>query len=154
MRGPGELGREAGPGVRLLALAVRPTDGARAGAGTEDCTGTRRVGVDGLELERDGAEVMELGLEFEVAGIWDRCVGVEGLEQCKGRGLSPGVAGLVLEGVEEREGVGREEAGADGLVLDEEDERLPGVDGLEEEIEAVLVLRMEVLLEEESWLEE
>ncbi|CAA6654580.1 unnamed protein product [Spirodela intermedia] len=91
-----------------------------------------------------------------VRSCWGRAVGVEGLEEEEeeeyaGRGLSPGggpVAGLVLEGVEEREAMGWEVC----LEADDEVGRLPGVDGLEEVTEAILVLRADALPEPlEEW---
>lgn len=136
--GTGELGRAA-----AAAPLLRPTDGERAtaGAGAGDCARARRVGVDGRELDRGAAELV-------LESSWGRAVGVEGLEEEEyaGRVLSPGggpVAGLVLTGVEEREATGREVC----LEVDDELGRLPGVDGLEEVTEAMLVLRADTLPE-------
>lgn len=82
-----------------------------------------RVGVDGREIDRVVGE-------FKFAGIWGLELGVEGLELSDGRGLSMeelvGV-GRALEGVEERDGVWRED-GVEGLAVD--GERVMGDDGL------------------------
>lgn len=80
------------------------------------------MGVDGREIER-----VE---ELKFAGICGLELGVEGLELCVGRVLSMEElvgAGRALEGVEDRDGVVREE-GVEGLAVD--GARLMGEDGL------------------------
>lgn len=87
-------------------------------AGDNEGVMLRRVGVEGLEVDR-AAGVLKF------PDIWDRDVGVEGLELWVG--LEVLGAWRALEGVEGLDTVARE-VGVEGLA--EEDERLVGVDGL------------------------
>lgn len=121
-RGLGELGREAGAGLRPFDIA-RAVEGDGPAVGDKEAAGVRRVGVDGREFDRAAGELKfawSCGLEL----------GVVGLEFGDGRGLSmeelvrPGRA---LEGVEDLDDVGRAD-GVEGLAVDEE--RVMGEDGL------------------------
>lgn len=93
------------------------------GAAKELDDGLRRVGVEGREVDRVAGKL-------ELAGTCDLELGVEGLEFCDCRGLSPEEIvdnERALEGVEDREDVVRVE-GVEGLAVD--DERVMGEDGL------------------------
>lgn len=116
--GLGELGRETEAAGRPL-VTERPAGVDDLEAGDNEGVMFRRVGVEGLEVDR-AAGVLKF------AGIWAREVGVEGLELWVGL---EGVLGAwrTLEGVEGLDTVARE-VGVEGLA--EEDERLVGVDGL------------------------
>lgn len=120
-RGPGELGRETEATPRPF-VRLRPPGVEGPEIGAKDGVGFRRVGVDGLDVERVAGE-------FKFAEICGLEVGVDGLEFWGGLGLSAEDvlrAGRGLEGVVDLE-AGRAE-GVEGLALDEE--RLVGVDGL------------------------
>lgn len=140
--GLGELGRDDGAGFRPFDR-TRPAE--VEGPAAEDKEGTRfrRVGVDGREFDR-------AAVEFKLAEICGLELGVDGLEFWDGRVLSMEElvgAGRTLEGVEDRDAVGRAD-GVDGLAVD--GERLMGEDGLMyDETEAELVLRIEEDLFEE-----
>lgn len=121
-RGPGELGRDAGAGVRPFER-TRPAEVEGPEVGVTEGTGFRRVGVDGREFER-------VAVEFKFAGICALELGVEGLEFWDWRVLSIEElvgAGRTLDGVEGREVVGRAD-GVEGLAVD--GERVSGEDGL------------------------
>lgn len=115
--GLGELGRETEAAVRPL-VTERPVGVEDLAAGVNEGVMVRRVGVEGLEVDRTAGV-------FKFPDIWGREVGVEGLELWVG--LEVLGAWRALEGVEGLDTVARE-VGVDGLA--EEDERLVGVDGL------------------------
>lgn len=100
VRGPGEPGREQGPLFRLTGSLPADGDRAAAVAGDDETPGMfcRRIGVDGRELDRTAGDVTF------VEGSWGRAVGVEGLELCEGRDLSPAEErlGRVFAGLAER----------------------------------------------------
>lgn len=121
-RGLGELGRDDGPGTRPFER-TRPAEVEGPEEGETEDTGFRRVGVDGREFDRAGAE-------FRFAGICTLELGVTGLEFWDGRVLSIKElegAGRALDGVDERDGVVRAD-GVEGLAVD--GERVTGEDGL------------------------
>ena len=121
-RGLGELGRDAGPGMRPFER-TRPAEVEGLDAADEEGAGFRRVGVDGREFDRVGA-----ALKF--AGLCPLELGVEGLEFWEGGVLSTDElvgAGRTLDGVEERDGVGRA-GGVEGLATG--GVRVIGEDGL------------------------
>lgn len=115
--GLGELGRETEAVVRPL-VTGRPAGVEYLDAGDNEGVMVRRVGVEGLEVDR-AAGVLKF------PDIWGRDVGVEGLELWVG--LEVLWAWQALEGVDGLDTVARE-VGVDGLA--EEEERLVGVDGL------------------------
>lgn len=115
--GLGELGRETEAAVRPL-VTERPVGVEDLTAGDNEGVTVRRVGVEGLEVDRTAGV-------FKFPDIWGREVGVEGLELWVG--LEVLGAWRALEGVEGLDTVARE-VGVEGLA--EEDERLVGVDGL------------------------
>lgn len=120
--GPGELGRDVDVWLRPLDI-TRPVETEMLGAAEEFDDGLRRVGVDGREFDRVTGKL-------ELAEFCDLELGVEGLEFCDCRGLSPGeTVGIerALEGVEDLEGVVRLD-GVEGLEVD--DDRVMGEDGL------------------------
>lgn len=124
-RGPGELGRDDGAGTRPFER-TRPAEVEGPEAGDTEGAGFRRVGVDGREFDR-------IAVEFKFAGICALELGVQGLELWDGRVLSIKElvgAGRTLDGVEEREAVGRAD-GVEGLAAD-------GVEGLAADVERVI----------------
>lgn len=135
-RGPGELGRETEE--RFCLARVRPPDAEGPVAGNIECDGDgfRRVGVEGLDVDRTP-------IEFVLAETCGLEIGVEGLEFWDGLGFSvEGMfgAGWTLQGVEDLETFARAE-GVEGLVTDEE--RLVGVEDLiKDDTDAELVLRI------------
>lgn len=143
VRGAGELALDAGAELRPFAGWTRPTDDERPVAGAKAGVEFRRVGVDGREFDR-------VAVEFKFAGICGRAVGVEGRGFWDGLillSLEELVDGRVLEGVDDLDGTARA-AGADDLAADVKDERVVGVEGLDDVTEAELVLRTDVRLEE------
>lgn len=129
-RGLGELGLDAG-------AELRPFDETRPAEVKEPIVGEGDGDKDGIELLRVGVEgrdsdrVDEADGECKFAGMWGLELGVDGLEPCDD-GLFLSAVELVetgrgLEGVEDRDAVGREE-GVEGLAEDEE--RVMGEDGL------------------------
>lgn len=120
-RGPGELGRETE--ARFCLARVRPLEAEGPVTGDIDGAGFRRVGVEGLDVDR-------LPIEFVLAETCGLEIGVEGLEFWDDLGFSvEGMlgAGWTLQGVEDLETFARAE-GVEDLVTDEE--RLLGVEDL------------------------
>lgn len=99
-------------------MTKRPAGVEDLDAGDNEGVTVRRVGVEGLEVDRAAGV-------FMFPDVWGREVGVEGLELWVG--LEVFRAWRALEGVEGLDTVARE-VGVDGLA--EEDEWLVGVDGL------------------------
>ena len=124
-RGPGELGLDAGAELRPFNVA-RPAEFEDTVIGDADGIELRRVGVEGRESDRAEGTVGEC----KFPEIWGLELGVEGLEFCDVLFLSTDEQEETergLEGVEDRDAVGREE-GVAGLAA--AGERVVGEDGL------------------------